>query len=360
MKVGVVTITNGPCNYGNQLQNYAVLKTFEKMGIDAETLYNVHNAKYKVSLKHKIKNRLLIALRMGNHLRAKKEVAFDRFSKRYLNYTRPMDDDVPEELISRFDYFIAGSDQVWNPIFSISHEHWRYLLLDFAPAGKRVSYSASIGVPTISEGYQKDFKDALSKYVAISVREEAGAKTIRNLVGRDADVLIDPTLFLGVYDWEKLSQKPKKVDCDGKYILTYFLGGRSDRVNQDIHKYLKQGWSVYHLLDESQPHVFTVDPSNFIYLIAHAQLILTDSFHACVFSFLFDRPFLVYDRENVEGSMMSRLDTFLGKFDLRRKFADSGLSNQVFEQDYSHGKEVLSHERVKVESFIRKALGVNI
>lgn len=356
MKIAVVTITNGPCNYGNQLQNYAVLKTFDKMGIDAETLYNVHNAKYKVSIKHKIKNRLLITLKIGNYLCAKREVAFDTFSHKYLNYTSPIDDNVPEQLIRRYDYFIAGSDQVWNPIFGISEEHWRYLLLNFAPERKRISYSASIGISAIPEGYQKDFKDALSKYVAISVREDAGAKTIKDIIGRDVEVLIDPTLFLSVFDWNKISKKPKKVDCERKYILTYFLGGRNDRVNNDLNRYLKQGWTVYNLLDESQPNVYIVGPSNFIYLISRAQLILTDSFHACVFSFLFNKPFVVYDRNWNEGNMNSRLETLLSKFHLERKYVNSGLDNDIWEHDYTEGYKQLEIEREKAIDFLKKAL----
>ena len=57
-KVAVVTITNGPCNYGNMLQNYAVVKTIEKLKIEVETLYNIEDASYLVSKKHKIKNYL--------------------------------------------------------------------------------------------------------------------------------------------------------------------------------------------------------------------------------------------------------------------------------------------------------------
>lgn len=100
------------------------------------------------------------------------------------------------------------------------------------------------------------------------------------------------------------------------------------------------------------------DPSEFIYLIANAKLVMTDSFHACVFSFLFNKPFLVYSREGSEGNMMSRMDTLLGKFDLKRKYVDSGLSNDIFECDYSNGYKQLVKERAKVEAFLHKSLHI--
>ena len=358
-KVAIVTITNGPNNYGNQLQNFAMIKIFEYMGIDSETLYDIYNAKYKVNIRHKIKNRLFTILRISEYYKAKRELVFNSFSKKYLHYTGPIDGMVSEKIVSQYDYFIAGSDQVWNPAFSISSDHWKYYLLAFAPVGKRISYAASIGVSEMDEAYKTDFITELLNYTAISVREESGQRIIKELTGRDAEVLIDPTLMLDRSDWLKIAKTPKKVDTDKPYILTYFLGGYSDRINQTLQNLAEEySCEVYNLMDMTQPEVYVSGPSEFIYLISKAKLVLTDSFHACVFSFLFGKPFVVYAREGEYNNMMSRMDTLLKKFGLERKYVDNGLPNDILECNYQHGYEVLASERQKVINYLKKAMHI--
>lgn len=85
-------------------------------------------------------------------------------------------------------------------------------------------------------------------------------------------------------------------------------------------------------------------------------MILTDSFHACVFSFLFNKPFNVYDRNWKEGNMNSRLETFLSKFHLERKYANSRLENNIWEHEYSEGYAILEEERNNAIDFLKKAL----
>ena len=92
--------------------------------------------------------------------------------------------------------------------------------------------------------------------------------------------------------------------------------------------------------------------------MSKASLILTDSFHACVFAFIYERPYLVYAREGKENGMISRIDTLLSKFGMQRKYIDSGLENELFEHDYSKGKMQLNEERDKSVRFLKKALEI--
>ena len=110
--------------------------------------------------------------------------------------------------------------------------------------------------------------------------------------------------------------------------------------------------------DRDQPELYVSGPEEFIFLLSKAKLVLTDSFHACVFSFLFRKPFLVYKREDTQNNMMSRIDTLLKKFKLQRKFVDSGLHNELFECDYDLGYEILAKERVKVIEFLKKSMNL--
>ena len=94
-----------------------------------------------------------------------------------------------------------------------------------------------------------------------------------------------------------------------------------------------------------------------MYMIEHASLILTDSFHACVFSFLFQKPFQVYSRAGNGMNMMSRIETLLSKFDLERKYVESSLENNLFECDYKEGYKQLKVEREKFENYLQQQLG---
>ena len=93
-------------------------------------------------------------------------------------------------------------------------------------------------------------------------------------------------------------------------------------------------------------------------MIKNAELILTDSFHACVFAFLFKKPFLVYSRQGQEQGMMSRIDTLLTKFNINRKFVDSGINNELLEANYENGYEILDRERKKAIEFLKEALAI--
>lgn len=145
-------------------------------------------------------------------------------------------------------------------------------LLSFAPSNKRVSFAASISMSDIPEERQRDFVSALNGYKAISIREEAGATLISKMVGRVAETIIDPTLMLDREEWDKIAKRPKRIDCDKKYVLTYFLGGKSERAFNRIEKLRKDGYEIYNLLDRNQPELYVADPAEFVYLMSKASL----------------------------------------------------------------------------------------
>ena len=86
-------------------------------------------------------------------------------------------------------------------------------------------------------------------------------------------------------------------------------------------------------------------------MIDNAKLVVTDSFHACVFSFIFKKPFLLYNRIG-KSDMMSRMDTFLKKFKLERKYIFSKEKNELLECEYEQGYEILKQEQKKVYKFL--------
>lgn len=353
-KVKIITIYE-KANYGNRLQNYAVQTILENLGFDVQTISSekgnlIRKAKYTIER--------ITGYRVGGDSEywkviAPRLMAFERFNKKYIHtkHIRKI------AQIGEADYFAIGSDQVWNPVWYEEGDLKKELfLLAFASPEKRVCFSPSFGVEELPEEWKPWFKTQLAIFPHLAVREDAGARIIKELTGKKASVLIDPTLMLGREEWNKIATRPQNINCEKKYVLTYFVGGRSDRVNNDLQKISKElNAEIYNLLDSSQVELYRMDPGEFIYLISKATLILTDSFHACVFSFLYEKPFLVYDR-NDGYRMMSRIDTLLHKFDLERKYVDSNLANDLPEHDYKRGYDTLAEERQKFMDFLKTAM----
>ena len=111
-------------------------------------------------------------------------------------------------------------------------------------------------------------------------------------------------------------------------------------------------------MDKYNVVLFSLGPVEFVFLIDHASLVLTDSFHACVFSFLFNRPFVVYDRTGTERGMTSRIDTLLSKLDIQRKYAGLITECDLFECNYEEGHRRLKEERQKTIDFLRKSMNL--
>ena len=200
-------------------------------------------------------------------------------------------------------------------------------------------------------------KKELKKFKAISVREEAGKKIAKELTKReDIEVLVDPTMLLKKDEWEKLEKKPKKLETGKKYILNYFLGEISKEKKDAIENFAKEnGYEIINILDTKSPF-YKTGPSEFLYLVHNAEIVFTDSFHACVFSILYNKPFYVIERV-AKGmkNMNSRIDTLLNKMGLQNRKFESVIETNC-EDIYEEVNKKLNIEREKALSFMKNAL----
>ena len=351
-KIGIITI-NDFNNYGNRLQCYAVQHYLENMGYIVENIYNEYNRdSFIVSSGKKIirnmrnfKQRKRIAIRKQN---------FHEFNK-YIKFSKEsiINGQIDKDLNEKYDFFITGSDQVWNPSDSGRSE---IDFLNFASEEKRISFSASMGVERLPDDAIEKYKQYLNHFKSISVREEAAKKIVEDLTNRkDVEVLVDPTMLLTIEEWEEVSQKPS-VNYSSKYILTYFLGGGKER--EEVIKRIAKKYSceIIDIYDKNSIF-YSCGPQHFLNLEKNAFLICTDSFHSAVFSFLFNRPFIVFNRENAKMDMNSRMDTFLSKFGLQqnRYIIDRNL-DEYLNLDYSKGYKILEQEKEKARQFLVRAL----
>lgn len=356
-RAAIITIYPPEPNYGNKLQNYASMSILRELGLVPETIITEPQP-----LLSKMKLNIVLNAISGYKLRGKKaqlqwkrRISFAEFSNQYLKPSYVVLND--ELSHNSYDFYFVGSDQVWNPRWYGSYEKKKELfLLSFANPSQMICMAPSFGVDHLPVQWEGWFREKLARFNNISVREQAGADIIYELTGKKAEVVIDPTMMLDVDDWNKISKSPHKLDTTKPYILTYFLGKKGDLVEKTIND-LKFEYclNIYHLNEIANENLYSIGPSEFIYMISHASIVLTDSFHASVFSFLYERPFLVFPRDG-KTDMMSRIDTLLERFDLRRKYVFSGLSNDVLEHDYSKGKAQLEIERKRARSFLIKSL----
>lgn len=361
MYIGKITL-DGYFNYGNLLQNYALQQVLLHYAERVDTLWHTEanflpdtywNWGWKEPIKYLInwkgfRSRFLkgnIGREMVRHGKLRD------WAERYIHFRKDIKN--LHNIADEYDYFVTGSDQVWNPYFP-EEAYLKANFLSFAPSEKRLSYAASISAPDIPENKKNLYKTGFDGMHRLSLREQAGADLVQRISGRKAEVHVDPTLLLTTEEWDKVSRIPAWYHGE-KYILTYFLGERPDEVIQKTAK--DAGLSVVNLLDANVYEHYVTGVDEFIWAIKHASLVYTDSFHGTVFSILYRTPFVVCNRlgNSVTEKMGSRIDSLLGLFGLenRRGTSENGyaISNPMEDPDWSDVDAVLTRERNRSKNY---------
>lgn len=353
MKVGIITITNGT-NYGNKLQIYAVRQVLKKLGYESEL---IENHTYRHGKAYQVKRYLKILLNYHQERdEYKREKSFHKFDLKYIKIGAESFDENyrKSKLGSCYDAFLCGSDQVWNPKYPYLNGG---CFGDFPGAAKRIAYAVSFGEPYIPDSQKKDYKKWLAGMDAISVREKAGSEIVEGLTGRIPEVLIDPTMMLNADEWTKIEEKPKIVP-KRKYAFRYFLGEISPEVSEFIHTLEQEkGLHILDVIPKKTEENYRLNPSHFIYLLSRAEVIVTDSFHASVFSILFGKRLRVFDRVSGKMNMGSRLDTLTDVFGCewaRNNFSANYETDPEFDVS-----EKLDTERQRAMRFLQRALAGN-
>lgn len=382
MKIGIITLLSN--NYGNRLQNYAVQELLRN--IDDSTVYtvpfeknkpnkiNVNNIKKSISYyikafnsrmkniysfnyeKHNLIYNAFYYLLCNKKIKSlikERNKKFKKFDECYINYEDRTLTLGNNDWVDDYDYFVCGSDQIWNPYYPTCN---KLAFLQFVDEKKRISLSASFGVNEIPNNQIEAYKNWLTAFPDISVREKEGVDIVKNLTGKDATLLLDPTMLVDISTWENMMKKPKNYPNE-KYALCYFLGSLTKDYKHFIDKMSKKyNLKIISVLDIEDDIYFTCDPAELVYLISHADHVFTDSFHGSVFSILFKRNFTVFDRVEEGKSMNSRITTLLQTFKIEHKMFknEEDISNE--QVDYRYIENVLKENRDKYRKFINSAL----
>lgn len=361
MRIGIVTITD-MTNYGNRLQNYAVSHALKsRFACDAVSLVAVedepfYNGNYILWLKDQIAQRCCVFSEFAEKKwgpNITRSTNFRNWSKKHIPtrnfYAHTC---LPDSINKEYDMFFAGSDQIWN--YRFSSNRFDDYFLKFAEDKKKAAICGSFGVESVPDEWHQTYIDGLSGFSHISVREDAGAKIVKNLIDRDVPVLIDPVMLLSREEWLKVAKKPR-VDTSKPYILKYYLGDEAEEEKID-HWAKANGYEVYELLNDQIPELYSAGPGEFISLIANAALVASDSFHCIAFSVIFKKPFVVYARLGSGNYMTSRLDTLLGKFGFAGRWKHLMKPEEYLTCDHTQTDEIMAREQEKALAYIQTVL----
>ena len=315
MKIGIFTHPLD-YNYGCLLQAYALQKTLKSMGHEVVTLnrFTDPNQPFKKLLKNwcvrfmqrfvKHKNvplcwNIVETMDIKHTLSANTQ----RFVDRNIVNTGPI---FPKDLQAidekyLFDAYVVGSDQVWLPHFSLN------AFLDFVHRDnvKKLFYAASSGRQTFADNPEiaSKCKELSKSFSGISVREDTLIPIVKNVLGRDAIQVLDPTLLLEAKDY--LGACIEK-EVTTPIVFTYILDKTEDkqklidRVQKDLDLSIVSG-SVEKDFKKGTGMIIQncIYPSvdHWLLNMSRAKFVVTDSFHGTCMSIVFRKPFVVFGNE---------------------------------------------------------------
>lgn len=384
---GVVIMHPNHNNYGTSLQGLATIRIIQQLGYP-----------FRIIRYNKKRNVLEIVKTIYGYLRSgalqqwinrkKRKKAFSEHPEYAINvavrtkkcndfkkkYLEPLCDYYTgwQSLTAgskKYDVIFVGSDQVWSPL-SLYAGFYNLLFVD--PSVPQFSYSSSFGKSFVMTHQKKGVAKFLNKMDAIGVREVRGAEIVKELTGRQAEVVADPTLLLTRNDWEKEIEKSDAF-ISGPYILCYMLGPRKD--NRDAVTKLAKDLGIqlvtfnhmdwYEPADEGFGDIqnYTSDCLDFVKLLSQAEYIVTDSFHCSVFSIIFHKKFLTFFRlrPTDKQSSHSRIESLLGLTNLIERLAKPEdnmniLEKIILEPDWENADRKVNELREKSINFLVSCL----
>ncbi len=314
MKVKIITC-HYAYNYGAVLQTHALCSLLNESGVTTEVI-NYRPYYYRGSTKSKNKLKLLLrkVIRVPDNIKSEK--VFYSFLKRYVPMTEEYKDySQLEKANPEADLYIAGSDQIWN--FSLPNGYDPFFYLKFVKnGGFKISYAASLSADDITDEQMTYLRDNLADFDALSVREATGKTLLEKCGLKDIKTAMDPVYLHDRSFWDAMAKKPKM--SDDKYILV-FAFNRQKHVFEAAKKLAKKhGYKVYSIntfwedvFQGTDKYFWNCIPEEFLYLIKHAQCVVTNSFHGLSFSLLFNRPVVLFEKDDKGNSRMTDLLTTL-------------------------------------------------
>lgn len=361
MRIGIVTFP-GSTSFGASLQMYALYSAVKSLHVDVDIL-NYQNMYMKKGLHTKAAQNSALKNLCRRALHMRQEWAFRAFEKDMTMVPRRIlhDPNRLPEISKCFDAMICGSDQVWNP--DVTGEDLSYFLNFCSPETRRISYAPSFGLTSLPEDFAQKVRRELEQFQFISVREEEGQNLVEQMLHQDAPVVVDPTLLLNRDDWAGLERKHPAAE--GEYILYYtvrssktlerFCKELAEKKNMKI---IRVGGNMLSGLKNRNPrlaYASDIGPREWLYLVHHADCVVTNSFHGTAFSLIFQKDFYV----EFSSTANSRMENLVRMTGLPSRIVKDGKSCADADEsiDYADVNTRLQVAREQSWDYLRRAVG---
>lgn len=342
MKIGILTF-HWATNYGAVLQAYALKTTIEKYN-DNVRVIDYYPRRYKKNLINSFVTKHISMI--PSRIRAiKKDKNIEIFREKYFQRTKYFSKGKNlKKQLKDFDCFICGSDQIWNMSFAENGEGKKTFtyFLDFADAKKILaSYAASFGALCVKETLKEDITKYIKRMDFVSVRERSGVEIVKDLGIEKCELVPDPTLLLEPGHYQKMAFKNS---LSGKYAFLYMLHNKQKDADSIIESLKNKGLKLVISGNE--------EVEQWLSYIKNAEIVISNSFHAIVFSILFKTPFVAILIKN--SPMNDRINTLLGSLDLENRIYngdnsildDNEIDWEAVHQKIEQKKDV-GHEYIK-------------
>ena len=324
MRIKTITCHN-VYNFGASLQAYTLAAYLQREGheveiIDYQPLYLRHyrlagvpNPRFDRPVWRQAYQIAKFPGRFFNRITSRRKKAFDHFTAEYLPITSDLyaDFDALRSSPPEADLYIAGSDQIWNPVFPNGKDP--AFFLNFAPEGKRkISYAASFAVEALEKPEAERMRPWLERLDAISVRESSALRLLAEM-GLTGIQVVDPVFLLPQQDWAAMAITPSLQG----YILVYDFDSSLQVREIAQHISCQTGKKIVSLFpsDWAYETWTEIGPLEFLGAVLNADIVLSNSFHATAFSLIFQRDFYVVNRAEHINTRMQDLVGDLGLSD---------------------------------------------
>lgn len=258
-----------------------------------------------------------------------------------------------------FDVFICGSDQIWS---TFDHNFDGYYFLDFAEK-KKISYATSLGTTVIDKKKLDSIKEWTNDFYKISVREKESSEQLSSVLNRTVEWVLDPTLLHDKSFWISHSHR---YPIRSKYLVCYFLEDKPWYLEyaKNLCKYLKLKLIVIPSSKRYSECKFSlkrgIGPQEFIDLISNAHFVLTDSYHASIFSLIFEKNFLYFKRfnDNDANCQNIRIYSLFNLLNINNVIVEekSFSPEDIVSLEYSEINKILEEQRDFSKNYLKGCL----
>ena len=370
-KIGIVTRYDD--NYGACLQAAALQKALSKLNFACETIRIEESVQKK---NNRFVGLLTTFFKLGiaktasiilsrKFIRARK-AGFNRFRKNTIAFSQGKHKvSALGDIANQYDAFVCGSDMIWCEEFLPLLDAY---FLSFAPKGKRVAFSPSFGRPILESENEEKYTKYLQGMDHLACREESGIDIVKKLTGKTPTHTIDPTFLLTKQEWETLIPAEHAVTNREPYILRYLftdLTASGKRILEQAGQCLNsQSRCIpsrfWDYAREKKNGILGHGPYEFLQLYRDAQFVVTNTFHGLAFALIFEKPFIVFKREDAGkwAKYDDRLVGLLKKLHLEDRYIsqNDAFKKEWLELDYSVITPLLEEWREQSLTYLCQAL----